>query len=88
MDSTEDLRGRRDTELAREAWTRRFSAAPPRLQEFQGLYHSLGLEVLLDPLLPGELADECEGCAVALSLFRVIYTRPGTGRITSPRSPP
>jgi hypothetical protein len=39
------------------------------------LYESTGREVLLDDVLPGELAPSCQGCMLALSLFKVIYTR-------------
>jgi hypothetical protein len=39
------------------------------------LYQATGQDVLLDDVLPGELARECEGCTLALSLFKVIYTR-------------
>jgi hypothetical protein len=49
--------------------------APPRLQEVRELYESLGLEVRFETLSPDELAEECGDCALALSLFRVIYTR-------------
>ncbi len=79
------VRQERDQELAGPGWTRRFTAAPPRLNELRELYATLGYEVMLDPLLPGELADECEGCTLALSLFRMIYTRaPASGPRPSP----
>jgi hypothetical protein len=48
------------------------------------LYESLGNEVLLDDVLAGELAPECEGCALALSLFKVIYTRPSAAKGSEP----
>jgi hypothetical protein len=72
------VRRARDRELARSGWIRRFTASPPRLVELRELYEGLGHAVLLDPVLPGELATECEGCTLALTMFRVIYTRPGT----------
>lgn len=62
-------------ELAREGWERRFVGGPPRLEEIVELYESLGLEVRLEPLDPGELADECAGCRLALALYRAVYTR-------------
>lgn len=71
-------RARRDAELAREGWVRRFVGGPPRLGEVKELYESLGQEVLLDPLEPEELARECGECGLALSLFRVVYTRRGS----------
>jgi len=71
-----DVRRLRDAELARDGWRRRFTGSPPRLVEVRELYESLGSEVLLDDVLAGELAPECDGCTLALSLFKVIYTRP------------
>lgn len=68
-------RRERDLELAEAGWTRRFVGSPPRLQEVVELYETLGQDVLLDDLSPMELAAECDGCALALSLFRVVYTR-------------
>ena len=69
------VRKARDDELAGEGWTRRFTGSPPRLGELTELYEATGQDVLLDDVLPGELASECEGCTLALSLFKVIYTR-------------
>jgi hypothetical protein len=65
----------KDEELARQGWIRRFVGGPPRLQEVRELYESLGLEVRFETLSPDELAEECGDCALALALFRVIYTR-------------
>ena len=65
----------RDAELSELGWERRFIGAPPRLTEASELYASLGLEVLLDSVTDQELEEECAGCALALSLFRVVYTR-------------
>jgi hypothetical protein len=76
-DSAPAVRLARDRQLASLGWLRRFTASPPRLVELRALYEDLGQDVLLDRLLPGELASECEGCTLALTLFRVIYTRPG-----------
>ena len=65
----------RDEELAMDGWARRFTGSPPRLVELKELYESTGQDVLLDDVLPGELAKECTGCTLALALFKVIYTR-------------
>ena len=65
----------RDAELAAEGWVRRFIGAPPQLDEVRELYVSLGLEVRLDHVSPDDLSEVCSGCPLALSLFRVIYTR-------------
>lgn len=77
-----EVRRARDEQLARDGWERRFTGSPPRLGEVRQLYESTGREVLLDDVLPGELAPSCEGCTLALSLFKVIYTRrvDGAGR--------
>jgi hypothetical protein len=65
----------RDAALASDGWARRFIGGPPRLREMIELYGSLGHEVHTEPLHDGDLEHECAGCAVALSLFRVVYTR-------------
>lgn len=69
------VRRARDAELAAAGWVRRFTGGPPRLTELTELYAATGQEVLMDPVLEGELATECEGCTLALALFKVIYTR-------------
>ena len=66
---------RRDEELARAGWVRRFVAAPPRLHEVVALYESLGFEVLQEGIAPAELPASCDGCLVALALSRAVYTR-------------
>lgn len=66
---------RRERMLANDGWERRFVVPPARAAESAELYESLGYEVRLEPLLADELAPECAGCALALGLFRVIYTR-------------
>ena len=70
-----EVRRARDAELAEAGWARRFTGSPPRLVEMRELYEATGQEVLLDDVLPGELARECEGCTLALALFKVVYTR-------------
>lgn len=64
-----------DLRLAGEGWTRRFVGSPPRLQEQVELYRSLGMEVRTEALPPEELAAGCQGCALALQLFRIVYIR-------------
>jgi hypothetical protein len=58
-----------------EGWTRRFVGGPPRLAEQLELYRSLGMEVRTEAVPPEELAEACRGCALALQLFRIVYTR-------------
>lgn len=67
--------GERDRRLAERGWRRRFVAAPPRLGEAVELYEATGHEVRLERPGRDELSDACGGCAAALELFRVIYTR-------------
>jgi len=80
-----EARRARDELLAHDGWIRRFTGSPPRLGELKELYELTGQDVLLDDVLPGELAPQCEGCTLALSLFKVIYTRrrPGAERSRS-----
>jgi hypothetical protein len=66
----------KEAELIEQGWTRRFVAAPARLNETVELYQSLGYEVHLEAQGAEELNDECRSCAVALGLYRVVYTRP------------
>jgi hypothetical protein len=66
----------RDAALAADGWHRRFIGSPPRLDELLALYRSLGHEVHTERLEDADLEDRCAGCALALSLFRVVYTRP------------
>jgi len=66
----------REAELQSQGWTRRFVGAPPRLKETVELYQSLGFEVHLERHAPEDLGGECDGCRLALSLFRVVYPRP------------
>jgi len=39
------------------------------------LYESLGHEVRLESLEDEDLEDHCAGCRLALTLFRIVYTR-------------
>ncbi|NTW03521.1 MAG: hypothetical protein HGA19_19975, partial [Oscillochloris sp.] len=65
----------REAELLQAGWTRRFVVGPTRLKEVTALYEELGLAVHLEPIEPGALTDDCQGCALALTFFRVVYTR-------------
>jgi hypothetical protein len=61
--------------LEADGWTRRFAAAPPRLEEMSRTYAEIGLAVLHEPLDDSLLDAGCTGCAPARATFRVIYTR-------------
>jgi hypothetical protein len=65
----------REDELARDGWTRRFVAAPPRLDEMVALYRSLGLDVTLEPLDAREIDIDCAGCVSSGADARIIFTR-------------
>lgn len=65
----------RETELMRDGWTRRFVAAPPRLEEMMALYRSLGLEVTDEPVDQTTLDADCSGCFTAAAASRIIFTR-------------
>lgn len=65
----------RDLRLARDGWRRRFVGGPPRLTELLDLYAELGQEVRVELLHDDDLAETCAGCRIALSLFRIVYTR-------------
>lgn len=72
----------RAEQLAREGWTRRFTALGARLEEAIALYRGLGYEIMLEPGTPGssEGTDTlaCAQCFV-MSVARTIYTRPLAG---------
>lgn len=63
-----------EAELERDGWTRRFVAAPPRLDEMVALYGSLGFDVRVEPLDAGELDDDCADCLTG-EAPRIVYTR-------------
>jgi len=65
-----------DPERIADGWERRFIADRPRAEEAIELYTGLGYEVCADPILPDELADDCEDCLLVAQLrFVTIYTR-------------
>jgi hypothetical protein len=63
--------------LAKEGWTRQFTASEPRLSEAVQLYESLGFEVRLESVESAELPSaECADCYLTqLDRYRTIYTR-------------
>jgi hypothetical protein len=60
---------------AAEGWERRFITDALRARELAALYRSLGYEVEVDPLRPGEMPDGCDTCSLAALTFRTLYTR-------------
>jgi len=72
---------KREEELARQGWEKRFLADEPRLSEMKELYESIGFEVLLEPLPSREELAGCaeNGCTACLDMdparYRTIYTK-------------
>jgi len=74
---------KREDELAKEGWTRRFVTNEPRLSEAVELYRSMGYEVHLEPLPTSdsdsadEESEECRTCFKGFEdQYKIIYTRP------------
>jgi hypothetical protein len=74
---------KREEELIKEGWQRRFVTSEPRLSEMVEMYEETGFEVHLEPLPaveePDEDSEECQACNICFEGFegeyRVIYTR-------------
>lgn len=80
---------KREEDLIRDGWERRFVACEPRLSEMVELYQSIGFEVRLEPLPTKEEAEAEGGCAesgctVCLDAdsdrYRIIFTRGAESR--------
>jgi len=79
-------RPKREDELIKDGWTRRFLANEARLSEAVELYRSTGYEVHLEPLSlvdcdsSNEESQECRACFKGFEdQYKVIYTRPQRG---------
>lgn len=76
-------KSKRDAELKKQGWEKRFVAEEPRVSEMAELYKETGFEVRLEPLSavegPGEAIEECQECRIcfkgATDKYQVIYTR-------------
>ncbi|MDO8692150.1 MAG: hypothetical protein Q7R39_19435 [Dehalococcoidia bacterium] len=80
MNETTTKRTPREEALAKEGWSKKFTASEPRLSEFVSLYEEMGLEVLVEGVIAEELGQECNACFMeACDLYRTIYTRPKKG---------
>ncbi|HLF91801.1 MAG TPA: hypothetical protein VI451_22875 [Anaerolineales bacterium] len=62
-------------ELVAEGWERRFMAGPARVKEVIQLYKEMGFEIHLEPVVPADLSNDCQGCTLATNFFVTIYTR-------------
>jgi hypothetical protein len=75
---------KREDELIRTGWERRFIACEPRLSEMVEMYEEIGLKVHLEPLpTKEELGTETctdNGCTVCFDVeryrYRIIFTKP------------
>ncbi len=78
---------KREDELKKQGWQKRFVAEEPRLSEMVQIYEETGFEVHLEPLSaveePDEGSEECQECRIcfkgAEDQYRVIFTRPQAG---------
>jgi len=62
--------------LEKEGWTRQFTIEEHRVSEYVEVYESLGHEVRVEPVVPGEMG-ECQTCyAAECDKYWTIYTRP------------
>lgn len=83
----EALMSKREDELKKEGWEKRFVAEEPRLSEMVCLYEETGFEVHLEILSaveePDEEKEECQACRICFEgvedKYRVIFTRPKAG---------
>ncbi len=79
---------KREEDLIKAGWERRFVACEPRLSEMVEMYGEIGFEVHLEPLATKEeqdaegMSSSCEesGCTVCFDAdrdrYRIIFTRP------------
>jgi hypothetical protein len=66
----------RQDQLAAEGWIKQFTTDEPRLSEAVEEYQELGFEVLLEPIDPREMTEECTTCLMgACERHKTIYTR-------------
>jgi len=66
---------KREEELKKDGWSKRFTIDEPRLSEAVAQYEEIGFEVLLEPV--NTSSGECTSCLSALSdRYKTIYTRP------------
>lgn len=78
---------KREEELMKQGWQKRFVAEEPRLSEMVDLYKETGYEVHLEPMAaveePDEESKECQECRICLEgaedKYQVIFTRPQVG---------
>ena len=66
----------REEELKKEGWLKRTILDEPRLTEIVELYESLGFKVLIEPIQPDQLRDDCKSCFLAnCDKFKAIFIK-------------
>lgn len=71
------MESRRDAELAKEGWVRKFAAEAAKVAEYARMYEELGYEVRLEPVDPNVDDGQCRACLKeTCQRHLVIYTRP------------
>jgi hypothetical protein len=63
---------KREEELQKQGWEKRFIMDELRLSEAVAQYREIGFEVLLDPVDPA--SEECTSCLT--DRYKTVYTRP------------
>jgi hypothetical protein len=74
---------KREDQLVKDGWEKRFVACEPRLSEMVEIYEEIGFKVLLEPLPQKEELDaegcessDCTACFdVDRERYRIIFTR-------------
>jgi hypothetical protein len=70
----QNIKMKREEELKKEGWEKRFIMDEPRLSEAVAQYEAIGFEVLLEPV--DMSSEECTSCMTAFSdRYKTIYTR-------------
>ena len=80
---------KREDELKKEGWQKRFAAEESRLSEMVHLYEETGFEVHLEPVAaveePDEGSNDCQECRICFEgvedQYQVIFTRPKHGDV-------
>ena len=72
-----EMMTKKEEELLKQGWQRRFIASEPRLSEMMAMYEETGFEVHLEPLAAGEEPDEaqeeCRGGRICFAGFEDLY---------------
>ena len=62
--------------MQQQGWHKEFTYDEPRLTEAVELYRQMGLEVLLEPMVPEGLNQDCTACMEGqCQTYQTIFTR-------------